>query len=119
MAKTKTKAPHDVLSAMDAGPHEVNLKDIPLYRGMLKVMFEEAKVHYESGKDTALAYYRTHSNFVTKLKAMGLQVSSRKIDPQRAKALGLVPTKRGPCEIFVRYPGPAKSAPAKSKRKAA
>lgn len=87
----------------ESGAREVALTDIPQARTSLASLYQEAREHYEGGKTTALAYYRSHSNMVTKLRRMGLQVSSRGIDLATAKKMGVPHSKRGASEIFVLY----------------
>lgn len=100
------------------GPREVALTDIPRPRTTLARIVEEAKAHAATGKQTALAYYRTNANMVSKLRKMGLDVSSRTIPVKAAKQMGIDHGKRGATEIFVRYLPGAQTKAAVKKGKA-
>ena len=82
---------------------EVDLSQIPSTRHTTLIIYQEARAHAESGRDTALAYIRPNSNVTTKLRHMGLQVSSRRLTEEQAEAVGMRCSSRGPVEVFVRY----------------
>lgn len=89
---------------MERVGREVSVGDIPAAKRItVAAIFEEAKAHHASGKKTALAYYRTNSNLIPKLRKQGLLASARYIKVADAKRANIPHGKRGAVELFVLY----------------